>query len=65
MKRKQVVCTNVNRVSGISEILSIVRYCYFFLLTKFLLLACKGADRMNNSPRHTVGELSHFSASKS
>ena len=65
MKRTQVVCTNVKRVSGVSDMSSIVWWCYFFLLTKFLPLACKGADRMNNSPRHTVGELLRFIASKS
>lgn len=64
MKRKQVVCTNMNRASGVSEMSSIVWYCYFFLLTKFLLLAYKGADGTNNSPRNNMGELFHLNASK-
>lgn len=64
MKRKQEVYTNMNIISGASEISSIIWHCYFFLLTKFPASAYRGADGMNYSPRNNIGGLSHLNASK-
>lgn len=60
MKRKQVVCTNVNTVSDVSEMSRLAWHCYFFLLTKGLPLAYKGASGMNQGPRNNMGGLFHL-----